>query len=533
MDVRGFATTARLVIEKTFRQLDESDPQIVFSRKGKRRSDLESTFYLDVIDGDPNCIRSVEFAVIGKRCHPGKFKTYYPYKFYLESEQRHVYRFASPHILSPVPVHCRAIVRSPEGTKMEVRIPRELENYRGGMEGKDVTIEEFTEPRKIRRSLDPVPLPSLRYGAELELGYRNAANITRQSMKSKDDIYDYLLLVNYEPLHANIIDIDSVNTQQQDKLDLIAERESANGDQVRWMLTLTNMYLDKDLMEMVKIIKMIRDRQSFVTVDHTMRFHVIVQVSDVSMDGLIRICQNFVQFEPAINAILQTGQSCSDNNDANNVETVVCKSNREVIQGQTNKERYDSLAQCQSVQELCDIMNPGDSDGRENGQSCFKLNLQGLLVIQEDENNNNTTDLAKTIEFRQHYGTCGVKEVANWVRFCLQFVNNSAVQVMPSSSMPHSILQDNLPITDQRYQLFDTVIQDRYLAAFYRRKRSTMQIADFKDGDLERDNDGNDNNATDDCEKQFARITSTEYKKKKQMKVEQARRSANSHITTD
>jgi len=86
MDVRGFATTARLVIEKTFRQLDESDPQIVFTRKGKRRSDLESTFYLDVIDGDPNCIRSVEFAVIGKRCHPGKFKTYYPYKFYLESE---------------------------------------------------------------------------------------------------------------------------------------------------------------------------------------------------------------------------------------------------------------------------------------------------------------------------------------------------------------------------------------------------------------------------------------------------------------
>lgn len=504
---RCFGKLALFVVEKTFRRLEESDPKIKVNRKGKR-SDLESTFYLDVIDGDPNCIRSVEFAVIGRRCHPGKFKTYYPYKFFLESEQRYVYRFASPHIVTPVMVHCRAIVRSPEGTEQQVRIPRELENYRGGGEGNKERIEMFVEPQKMRRGIDPVPLPiATLYGVDMELG------LTDNAVKDtdEDDIYEYLELAKHEVFTADIRDC------HDDKGDHQKEQTPS-----RWILTVADLLQDKNLMEVVKMVKKIRSDDSFVQIDNTMRFYVNVHVSEVSLEGLIRICQNFVQFEPAIDAILYPVPDISDeksDDDNDNADaTVIYKSNREAIQGRTNKDRLDILARCQSMQELCDIMNPSNDDDDTEHRCNFKLNVQGLLAVKDEDD---WRTKPKTIEFRQHYGTSDLDEVANWIRFCLQFVNHSIQQTIPTSSMPRSKIDDSLGIRDQIDQLFNDVVQDRYLAAFY---KEVVDDDDDDDEQLEKEEDYD--SELDELEREFARASSTKYEIEKRIKARMTNRRA-------
>ena len=104
----------------------------------------------------------------------------------------------------------------------------------------------------------------------------------------------------------------------------------------------------------------------------------------------------------------------------------------------SNASRHRAIAACNSVVELCNLMNP---TGRY-----YKMNMQNLVTRRQP-----------TLEFRQHSATANAGKVTNWVRFCMALVNNSARSKAPS------FLKSSRTVDDQCQFLFDYVIKDRAL----------------------------------------------------------------------
>merc|ERR1712176_1236182 len=137
-----------------------------------------------------------------------------------------------------------------------------------------------------------------------------------------------------------------------------------------------------------------------VSINHTMGFHVHVNVSELTLDQLKKVCQNFCKYETALDSMMPPSRRGSEN--------VYCKSNRQAVGGRygTNASIHQAIASCNSIGELGELVSP---------QKYYKLNLRNIVERHQT-----------TIEFRQHSGTCSNKKVKNWVRFCVAFVRNSA-----------------------------------------------------------------------------------------------------------
>ena len=445
----GFKDPIQFVMGKIFRRIPQDQAEYEIAKKGKRGRPLDhdSTFYIDIVEGEPDSIQYVQFSIIGKKCHPGKQTSYYPYKFFLDSENRDVYRF-STQILTPVPVNCDAVIHGRGGTRKTVRMNAKLENYRGSK-------QEYVEYRHLMR-LEPVPLPkSLLFGIELEIAFVNN--------KSPQEIVKFLAL------QESAYFAHSFALKQ-------FRRDNLTGS---WALELADIKKDRSMGEVAKILKKIRLRDSNIVVDASMSFRVTVNVAHVDLPGLVRICQHFVQFEPAMDAILGPGST-------NDEDSTVRQSNRDAIQGcQSNKERLERLARCESITELCDIMNPGRDGIIGEERQWFKLNLQGLLLSSDnnDDANDDAAKKKKMIEFRQHYGTSDSNEVMNWTRFCSHFVNNSVNQSLSNTQCV--VVEDDLEISDLIHSLFNEVIQDRHLTAFFMDRLKPASVVVDHDDDVQ------------------------------------------------
>ena len=186
-----------------------------------------------------------------------------------------------------------------------------------------------------------------------------------------------------------------------------------------------------------------------VEIGKSMGFHVHIDVSQLSCDELVKVCQNFIKYEGAMDSFMPHSRR-------EDVQ-VYCKSNKKAIAG-PNPQAL--IANCKTKTQLADVMNP-------DRVRYFKLNLQNLVTGRQP-----------TLEFRQHSGTSNVTKIKNWVRFCMAFVFNSAKF--------DTLLPLQMEVQDDE-TLFDTlmghVINDRYLRDFYRMRRNELQNGKHSGGE--------------------------------------------------
>jgi hypothetical protein len=173
-------------------------------------------------------------------------------------------------------------------------------------------------------------------------------------------------------------------------------------------------------------------------VNKSMGFHVHLDVSALTHNQLIKICQNFIKYEHVVDALLppsrRTGSPECDR---------FFKSNRDAMGMRRNNQRHLALESCQDVHDLSSLINP---DGRY-----YKLNLQNLVTGRQP-----------TLEFRQHSATINYQKVAAWVRLCTLFVQNSASLKAPKP------FKDGRTVDFGMDALFQFVIKDRALRDFYK-----------------------------------------------------------------
>jgi hypothetical protein len=187
-----------------------------------------------------------------------------------------------------------------------------------------------------------------------------------------------------------------------------------------------------------------------------MGFHVHIDVSSWNIEQLVKICQNFIKYEDAMDVILPPSRRTN---------SMQCnqyfRSNRQAMNDTlhltTNQQRHDALQRCYDIHSLANVMNPGRN-------RYHKLNLQNLVDGRQP-----------TIEFRQHSSTQNFSKIASWVRFCCNFVRNSAET--DSSPTPFHDHGNRCPITRQFEVLFHKVIKDRALNDFYRSRKREFEVS--------------------------------------------------------
>lgn len=213
---------------------------------------------------------------------------------------------------------------------------------------------------------------------------------------------------------------------------------------------------EKGLSSVANILEELSDNIN-LTVNKSMGFHVHVDVSKYSIPDRIKICQQFMKYENAIDSMMphsrRTGSKESDHYFKSNIKTA-----KESL-GKSEEGVMNALESCKGIEELANIVN---ADGRR----FYKLNLQNLVNRRQP-----------TIEFRQHSSTSNYEKVDAWVRFCLRFCENSVSLESPAFFSNGS--QNS--IDEQFDDLFKNVIRDSVLYSYYRKRRHLLSVDDQGD----------------------------------------------------
>ena len=96
-----------------------------------------------------------------------------------------------------------------------------------------------------------------------------------------------------------------------------------------------------------------------VTVDKQCGYHVHIDLTGINLDGLKRICQNWVKFEDAIDLILPLSRRGDENRFARAVRE------NHNFWDKDNKHVNDRIAKAKSIRALLDIMNPKITDRKD------------------------------------------------------------------------------------------------------------------------------------------------------------------------
>ena len=184
-----------------------------------------------------------------------------------------------------------------------------------------------------------------------------------------------------------------------------------------------------------------------IKVNKSMGFHVHMNVEQLSLAELIKVCQNFVKYEDVMDSFLPPSRRTGSDE-----SNQYFQSNRQSVGRSSNKDRHTRMAHCHSLGALAHVMN-GDHT------KYYKLNLQNLKSGRQP-----------TLEFRQHSATVQYHKVNAWIRFCSALVLNSARLASPRCFARH-----DKPLEDQFDCLFHYVIKDRGLREFYRERQEQVE----------------------------------------------------------
>jgi hypothetical protein len=175
-----------------------------------------------------------------------------------------------------------------------------------------------------------------------------------------------------------------------------------------------------------------------LTVNETAGFHVHIGADPFfNLEQLKRICASFVKFEQAFDSLVPVSRR--------GVNNKYCKSHQQQFGSQSNPAINQVILGRNQLGGLLAVMN-------KSTDRYFKLNLQ--RVSNRD---------SPTLEFRQHNGTSNFEKIRAWVLLLLHFVNNAQV-ARPDNFAPER------PVSYQRKRMFQWVIKDPILAAFYEQR---------------------------------------------------------------
>lgn len=423
--MRRSGGSATIVVGNTYQRLRDSEARM--NRSSTHRKVHDWVLFVDVVQGDPDLIQSVEFD-LGGSFKPRTFTKLSPVHVILQNGSR-VSRFSTrQQSTASIPAEIRVIGRG--GSIYKTRHPISLR--KGGIRDQPV---RFVESRSLK-PLDNAKMPKSTFGIELELS--TASGITREAVAetilSRAGVQVHVI-VEYRDAHHpvegwKLVHDGSISCSTSfpncTKFELVSPvlRGSAGLDEVR---------------------KVLRSLQGIASdVNKSMGFHCHIGVDVTALAPLMKLCQNFIKYEDCMDACMPASRRTNSQESSQ-----YFKSNKSAVPGATNKERHEKLARCGSVRELATCMNP---TGRY-----YKLNLQNIV-----------TNRQPTVEFRQHSATMNPDKVDAWVRFCMAMVVNSAKLSAPRC------LKSSRGLDSQFDFLFEYVIKDRALREVYVQRRDQV-----------------------------------------------------------
>ena len=383
------------------------------------------TLYVDILDGDIDLIQHVEF-VMGESFTPRNFVHHCPVPVYgMDGRKR--WRFASRQ-QSLRGVDCEINIKGCGGSNLNVFYTVRTRAF------EERRARRFVETRPYK-NLGPVEIPDRKFGLELELSTANwepteivAAALERTANKRVD-----VMTNDYRASRQSYEDWKLVH---DGSIACHRNRPDCNAFEL-----VAPILRGPNGLRQCETMLHALSRVHSIKVNKSMGFHVHINVQNAGLVNLKKICQNFIKYERAMDTIMPQSRRVNQ----------YCKSNKAVIPGRTNEQRHEQIDACQTVKELCYLMNPGP------GHRYYKLNLDNLR-----------TNRMQTLEFRQHSATSSPEKILAWIRFCLHFVSNSIRLKAPSN------LKDSRTVDEEFDMLFQYVIKDRYLQRFYRNRREEL-----------------------------------------------------------
>jgi hypothetical protein len=195
----------------------------------------------------------------------------------------------------------------------------------------------------------------------------------------------------------------------------------------------------------------------------TTRLYVQIDVTSLSVQQIVKVCQNFVKYEDAMDSFMP----CQHRED----RSEYCRSNKQAVEGNTNKQRNQRISKCETMEDLLNCFNPVE-------EHHYKLHLRRIGMGNAIPNvitNDAVTTPKRAIEFRQHVSPKDKTVMTHWVRFCSAFVRNSSRLRSPSA------LKSTTSLDEEFELLFEYVVKDRALRNYYRMRRDEFMLEDEKD----------------------------------------------------
>ena len=177
---------------------------------------------------------------------------------------------------------------------------------------------------------------------------------------------------------------------------------------------------------------------SGIGVDKRTGYHVHIGLEGIRFEGVRRLSQNWVKYEDAIDLILPPSRREDTNRLIRSVR------NNSNFKGKTNKQVNDRIGRTKNMQQLRDLMNPGNR--------YYKFNLR-------------TGSNRNTVEFRAHSGTREPGKMIMWIRFLVEFIEASA-----RKNAPDNFLDIRAPVYKFK-RLFMWVVCDTTLKNYYNQRR--------------------------------------------------------------
>lgn len=404
------------------------------NRKGTIKKIHDWVLYVDVVQGDPNVIQTVQFEM-DKSWRPRTFSCVSPVRVNLPDGSQ-VMRFKTRQQSTGSIVAKVKIIGRGGTTTAVIDHPIALTPR-----GKRTLPVKFTESKPLQQqqqSMKPQKMPNRDFGIELELSCSQGSSVEQVAgvIRAGSGV-DVTVVQGYARAHVPVRGWKLVHDGS-----IVCSREFPNCS--KFELVSPILRGEAGIKECTRVTQSLQ--RVAVSVNKSMGFHVHISVEAMNETSLKKICQNLVKYEDAIDTFMPPSRRTGGSNSKQ-----FCKSNKAIIGGRTlsNFERNQILAACGTVDELCQTMNP---TGRY-----YKVNLQNLATGRQP-----------TIEFRQHSGTSNVGKINSWVRFCMALVTNSARFKEPSA------LKKSRTLEEQFDMLFEFAIKDRALQDIFRRRQKDV-----------------------------------------------------------
>lgn len=413
-------------IGNTYKRLSQHEAPL--DRTGRHRKIHDWTVFVDIHVGDVDIINNVSFDMNSSSFSPQKFICKCPVKI----ESMHAptkWRFSSRQTTFGTrrrPINI--IIRGRGGAVKTISY-----NIVFGPMNSNLALQDFTETRALKEFI-PYKIADNKFGIELELSCSHQYSLSQivNHVYEKTQL-DVSIISSWSQGRASsyqwkIVPDESIQCNRNEP------------DCNKFELVSPILTGQEGLAQIQKILNKGFNQlsSSTIKVNKSMGFHVHINVGNRTLDDLKKICINFVKYEDAFDSFMPPSRR----------RNTYCQSNKLAV-GSNNKARKDRILACNSLSDLCHVMNP---QGRY-----YKLNLENLRTGRQ-----------QTIEFRQHSATFEYKKSSYWVRFCMAFVMNSVKYKTPKA------LKEGTNAREQFEKLFMYVIKDRAIRDYYLQRQHSF-----------------------------------------------------------